>query len=176
MPPGKGRKNCCTMAYPSHEHKNGTRRKDLPPRSPEQNMRSLRTGYNRNIAAAGGRKSRRVAITRILPKNNNRLSRRALKQQFLVHAHNILTIIRGCDFLCRISFIVNYGNKTILMSTVQIIFFVFFFPFRQIRRKSLLLPVNSPAFRFGLFVKRRFFMYSECEFAWIISITGKRAG
>lgn len=142
-------------------------------------MQSLRTGYNRNIAAAGGRKSRRVAIIRILPKNNNRLSRRALKQQLLVHVHDILIIIRGCDFLFRIRrlpFVVNYGNKTILMSTVQIIFFVFFFPFRQIRRKSLLLPVNSPAFRFGLFVKRRLFMYSECEFAWIISITGKRAG
>ena len=142
-------------------------------------MQSLRTGYNRNIAAAGGRKSRRVAITRILPKNNNRLSRSALKQQLLVHVHDILIIIRGCDFLFRIRrlpFVVNYGNKTILMSTVQIIFFVFFFPFRQIRRKSLLLPVNSPAFRFGLFVKRRLFMYSECEFAWIISITGKRAG
>ena len=92
---------------------------------------------------------------------------------------HLLIIIRGCDFLFRIRrlpFVVNYGNKTILMSTVQIIFFVFFFPFRQIRRKSLLLPVNSPAFRFGLFVKRRLFMYSECEFAWIISITGKRAG
>ena len=142
-------------------------------------MQSLRTGYNRNIAAAGGRKSRRVAIPRILPINNNRLSRRALKQQLLVHARNILIIIRGRDFLFRIRrlpFVVNYGNKTILMSTVQIIFFVFFFPFRQIRRKSLLLPVNSPAFRFGLFVKRRFFMYSECEFAWIISRTGKRAG